>query len=225
VRGGGRQHAATPTGGRWAMPPPPLAAGGPCRHPHRRQVAGRGMPPTTLAAGGRRGHAATPNGGRDTCRLPRGCRHPQLVLFDKNFRRGSFLAFHSGRWSDPSKIHLFCSISLFNRGGGGSISEMHRRYSLPPACVSLLGSRLLHPHRLSISIDGGGHGGARQRVPMEVPGRGCPWRGDGLLADGADLGGARGAVAMEVLVAGWKWPGRGTSYQPTVPAVSLLLFF
>jgi hypothetical protein len=76
-------HAATPTGGRWQ--------GGACRHPHWRQVAGRG-------------HAATPNGGRDTCRLPRGCRHPQLVLFDKKFRRGSFLAFHSRRWSDPSKI-------------------------------------------------------------------------------------------------------------------------
>jgi hypothetical protein len=97
-------HAATPTGGRWQ--------GGACRHPHWRQVAGRG-------------HAATPNGGRGTRRLPRGCRHPQLVLFDKKFRRGSFLAFHSRRWSDPSKIPGFYRISY---GCGQGIALLEHTY-------------------------------------------------------------------------------------------------
>jgi hypothetical protein len=96
----GRGHAATPIGGRGA-----------CRHPHWRQVLGH---VTRLNGGGRAGDA---NGGRGlpampmaagaTCRLPRGCRHPQQVLFDKIFRRGSFLAFHSRRWSHMSKIPIW----------------------------------------------------------------------------------------------------------------------
>jgi hypothetical protein len=110
-RRGGRQHAATPTGGRWqgrGHAATPIGGRGPCRHPHWRQVLGH---VTRLNGGGRAGDA---NGGRGlpamptaagaTCRLPRGCRHPQLVLFDKIFRRGFFLAFHSRRWSHMSKI-------------------------------------------------------------------------------------------------------------------------
>jgi hypothetical protein len=103
----GQGHAATPTGGRWQ-------GQGPCRHPHWRQG---GMPPPHWATspgwteGGRAGDA---NGGRGlpampmaagaTCRLPRGCRHPQPVLFDKTFRKGSFLAIHSRRWSIRQKF-------------------------------------------------------------------------------------------------------------------------
>jgi hypothetical protein len=67
--------------------------------------------PTTVTACLRAGlgdggtpHAGVGPGG--TCHVSPGqmCRHPQGVLFDKNFRRWSFLAFHSRRWSDASKI-------------------------------------------------------------------------------------------------------------------------
>jgi hypothetical protein len=117
----GQGHAATPTGGRWqgrGMPPPPLAAGGrgrghaatptggrgACRHPHWATSPGWTEGGRAGDANGGRGLPAMPMAAGATCRLPRGCRHPQPVLFDKTFRRGSFLAIHSRRWSDPSKI-------------------------------------------------------------------------------------------------------------------------
>jgi hypothetical protein len=58
-------------------------------------------------ANGGRGLPAMAQAARATCRLGRGCRHPQHVLFDKIFGRGSFLAFHSRRWSDASKIRKY----------------------------------------------------------------------------------------------------------------------
>jgi hypothetical protein len=79
-------------------------------------AAGR-VPPLPLAAGG----AGTGEGGRAhpaeqkrTCRQRQrrqghvspgpGVPPPTGVLFDKNFRRWSFLAFQWQRWSDASKI-------------------------------------------------------------------------------------------------------------------------
>jgi hypothetical protein len=82
---------------------PPAAGGGggmplPCHLPPV-MVAACCLPAMPTAAGA-------------TCRLPRGCRHPQPVLFDKTFRRGSFLALHSRRWSNPSKIREFCPLCI-----------------------------------------------------------------------------------------------------------------
>jgi hypothetical protein len=55
----------------------------------------------------RQGGAGFDIGG--TCHVsPRqGCRHSQVVLFDKNFQRWSFLAFQWRRWSYVSKIPSF----------------------------------------------------------------------------------------------------------------------
>jgi hypothetical protein len=118
------QHAATPIGGRahlvFSMPPPHAHAATLIRHLMH-------MPPLSLAAGptGRMASdmpaMATAAG---VCRhWPR--RHVPRVAwpggaatrrgFDKKFRRWSFLAFHSRRWSHMSKIRVSSRSSTKDR--------------------------------------------------------------------------------------------------------------
>jgi hypothetical protein len=93
---------------RWVLPPLPNPAG--MRHVTLPATAKAACPtavtcqPTCRTWGWRHPHAGVGPGG--TCHVSPGqtCRHPQGVLFDKKFRRWSFLAFHSHKWSYVSKI-------------------------------------------------------------------------------------------------------------------------
>jgi hypothetical protein len=115
------------------MLPPPLAAGdvaAPCRHHHWRQVMWQHLA-ATLACdihfihcmtspcrqrGWRQGPPGRP---KTTCRQRRqglagtGPGGTCRVFFDKNFRRWSFLAFHSRRWSHVSKIRTSRHGSIY----------------------------------------------------------------------------------------------------------------
>jgi hypothetical protein len=82
-----------------------------CRPPHWRQgplgvtaLAGDVSTATCRHWPRRQGLAGTGPGG--TCHVSpgQGCRHSQVVFFDKFFQRWSFLPFHWCRWSDMSKI-------------------------------------------------------------------------------------------------------------------------
>jgi hypothetical protein len=79
------------------------------------------LPATRMAAGPtettcrqrRQGPAGNDPDG--TCHVSPGQHHSQGVFFDKNFRRWSFLAFHSRRWSHMSKIPRLLTNSYVSR--------------------------------------------------------------------------------------------------------------